>query len=291
MKKMEIKARAKINLGLDITSVRKDGYHNIKTVMQSVGLSDELTFRKSDEISISCDDESLECGPENIIYRCIEAIRVHADMPDAGLKVVLEKRIPMGAGLGGGSADGAATLVAFNELYELGYNEETLCRIGLTVGADIPFQIRGGCALCEGIGEIITPIETAHEYPCVIVKPDISISTKDAYVVMDQQPIYVRPNFEEIIEGLKQHNRETIQRGLVNVFEIYAQNLSDEIQDIKNLMYEQNTVATSMSGSGSAIFGIFETEEQAQSAYQFLSRIYDKVWLTEFRDASLETED
>lgn len=180
MKKMEIKARAKINLGLDITSVRKDGYHNIKTVMQSVGLSDELTFRKSDEISISCDDESLECGPENIIYRCIEAIRVHADMPDAGLKVVLEKRIPMGAGLGGGSADGAATLVAFNELYELGYNEETLCRIGLTVGADIPFQIRGGCALCEGIGEIITPIETAHEYPCVIVKPDISISTKDA---------------------------------------------------------------------------------------------------------------
>jgi 4-diphosphocytidyl-2-C-methyl-D-erythritol kinase len=130
MKKMEIKARAKINLGLDITSVRKDGYHNIKTVMQSVGLSDELTFRKSDEISISCDDESLECGPENIIYRCIEAIRVHADMPDAGLKVVLEKRIPMGAGLGGGSADGAATLVAFNELYELGYNEETLCRIG-----------------------------------------------------------------------------------------------------------------------------------------------------------------
>jgi 4-diphosphocytidyl-2-C-methyl-D-erythritol kinase len=88
---------------------------------------------------------------------------------------------------------------------------------------------------------------------------------------MDQQPIYVRPNFEEIIEGLKQHNRETIQRGLVNVFEIYAQNLSDEIQDIKNLMYEQNTVAASMSGSGSAIFGIFETEEQAQSAYQFLS--------------------
>ena len=291
MRKIEIKAYAKINLGLDILSVREDGYHNIKTIMQSIDMYDELSFKKSDDISIVCDDETLDCDPSNIIWRCIEEIRSEAHLPDAGMKVNLEKNIPMGAGLGGGSADGAAALIAFNELYELGMDEETLCRIGLRVGADLPFQIKGGCAICEGIGEILTPIEVPFAYPCVIVKPDVSISTKDAYVMMDQQPIYIRPDFAEIVRGLHLHDRDMVQRGLVNVFEIYALNLSDEIQDIKNLLYEKNPIAASMSGSGSAVFGIYETAELAEQAYQFLSQIYDRVYLTDFCGSSIEIEE
>lgn len=287
MKKIHIRACAKINLGLDVISRRSDGYHNIKTLMQSIDLYDELYFAKSNNISIKTNRDDLDCGKSNIIYKCIELMQKKTGMKHAALKVTVEKNIPIGAGLGGGSADGAAAISAFNILYELGYSKKELAEIGKEAGADIPFLLYGGCALCEGIGDIITPISERFDYTAVIVKPEINIDTKTAYTMLDRKLIHVRPDFDDILYGLKNKNLESVQKGMVNVFETYVDGFNDEVQNIKNAIYGYDPIAAAMSGSGSAVFGLFEEYKDALNAYTFLKQIYDSVYIAKFRDTSL----
>ncbi len=287
MKKIHIRACAKINLGLDVISKRSDGYHNIKTLMQSIDLCDELCFAKSNNISIKTNRTDLDCSKSNIIYKCIELMQKKSGIKHAALKVTVEKNIPIGAGLGGGSADGAAAISAFNKLYELGYSTKELAEIGKEAGADIPFLITGGCALCEGIGDIITPLNEHFDYTAVIVKPEINIDTKTAYTMLDRKLIHVRPDFDDILFGLKNKNLESVQKGMVNVFETYVDGFSDEVQNIKNAIYGYDPIAAAMSGSGSAVFGLFDEYTDALSAYTFLKQIYDSVYIAKFRDNSL----
>lgn len=288
MNELHIKAHAKINLGLNVLSKQDDGYHNIKTIMQSIDLSDDLFFEKSNTLSIRSNDPSLDCGPTNIIYKCIETIRKYADMPQKSLKVVLKKKIPMQAGLGGGSADGAAALFAYNDLYDLKISKSKLAEIGKTIGADIPFMIYGGRALCEGIGEQIKPLPIENKNAVVIVKPDYSMSTKVAYEMIDILGSSETSDFGRLCDGLNTNNEKLLREMLINDFEKVLIKKFPQMNQIKELLRNQGSIAESISGSGSAVFGIFQDDNLAEEAHNELSKKYTKVYLSRFSDTSIE---
>ena len=287
MNELHIQARAKINLGLNVLSKQDDGYHKIKTIMQSVDLSDELFFEKSDTLSIKSNVPSLDCGPTNIIYKCIEAIQEYAEMPQNGLKVVLQKRIPMQAGLGGGSADGAAALIAYNDLYDLRISKSKLAEIGKTVGADIPFMIYGGRALCEGVGEQIKLLPIEYKNAVVIVKPHYAMSTKVAYEMIDRLGTSENLDFQILRDALNVNNEKLLREMLLNAFEGVLINEFPQIIRIKELFRKKGSIAESVSGSGSAVFGIFQNDNLAKEAYNDLSNRYDKVYLSRFTDTAI----
>ena len=256
---LRAKAYAKINLSLDIVGVRNDGYHLIKTVMQSISLHDIVGVEKiGSGISITCDDPTVPCDERNIVHKC--ARRFFERVGESfGIHIDIQKDIPSQAGLGGGSADGAAVLVLLNKLCEDRLTTEELCEIGATVGADIPFCIVGGCVLCEGIGEVLTPIDSKAELSLCIVKPDFGVSTVEAYRAFDNAEIVSRPDTEKIIKALESGDKATLSRNLVNVLE-----MDGRIEEIKNKLVESGAVSACMSGSGSAVFAILDGDELLQ---------------------------
>lgn len=250
---LRAKAYAKINLSLDIVGVRDDGYHLIKTVMQSISLHDVVSVKKSaDEITISCNDPAVPCDERNIVYKCAKRFfeRIKKSF---GVHIDIQKNIPSQAGLGGGSADGAAVLVLLNRLCGDTLTTQELCEIGAAVGADIPFCIVGGCVLCEGIGEVLTPIESKVELDLCIVKPEFSVSTVEAYRAFDNAKILSRPDTDTVIKALENGNKAALAGNLVNVLE-----MDERIDKIKNGLVESGAITACMSGSGSAVFGILE---------------------------------
>ncbi len=287
MSELYLKAHAKINLGLNVLSKQDDGYHTIRTIMQSVDLSDDLFFKKANTISIKSNDPSLDCGPTNIIYKCIKAIQQYDDKPQNALKVVLHKKIPMQAGLGGGSADGAAALTAYNALYDLKIPKQKLAEIGKTVGADIPFMIYGGRALCEGIGDQITPLPIKNKNAIVIIKPHYSMSTKVAYSMIDSLDLSEELDFEMLHNALDGNNEKSLREMLINDFEKVLLANFPQIDRIKELLRKEGSIAESMSGTGTAVFGIFREACYAEEAYKKLSNIYDKIYLSHFTDTSI----
>ena len=287
MNELHIQAHAKINLGLNVLSKQDDGYHKIKTIMQSVDLCDDLFFEKSDTLSIRSNVPSLDCGPTNIIYKCIEAIQEYAEMPQKGLKVVLQKRIPMQAGLGGGSADGAAALIAYNDLYDLRIPKSKLAEIGKTVGADIPFMVYGGRALCKGVGEQIKPLPIENKNAVVIVKPDYSMSTKVAYEMIDRLGTSENLDFRILRDALNVNDEKLLRKTLINDFEKVFQKEFPQTIQIKELLRKEGSIVESISGSGSAVFGIFRDDKLAEVAFYKLSNKYNKVYLSRFTDTSI----
>ena len=287
MNELHIQAHAKINLGLNVLSRQENGYHNIKTIMQSIDLSDDLYFKRSDTLSIRSNDPSLDCGSTNIIYKCIEAMQEYAEMSKKGLEVVLRKRIPMQAGLGGGSADGAAALIAYNDLYDLRIPQSKLAEIGKTVGADIPFMIYGGRALCEGIGEQIKPLPIEYKNAVVIVKPHYAMSTKVAYEMIDRLGTSENLDFQILRDALNVNNEKLLREMLLNDFEEVLTSEFPQIIQIKEHFRKEGSIAESISGSGSAVFGIFQNDNLAEEAYNNLSNKYDKVYLSRFIDTSI----
>ena len=248
---LRAKAYAKINLSLDIVGVRDDGYHLIKTVMQSVSLHDVIGVRKADGgITIVCNDPDVPCDERNIVYKCAKRF-FQAVGREFGVYIDIQKSIPSQAGLGGGSADGAAVLVLLNRLCGDVLTTQELCEIGAKVGADIPFCIVGGCVLCEGIGEKLTPIDSKAELNLCIVKPDFGVSTVEAYRAFDNAEILSRPDTDTVIKSLENGDRITLAKNLVNVLE-----MDERIDKIKNGLVEAGAVSACMSGSGSAVFAI-----------------------------------
>jgi len=250
---LRARAYAKINLSLDITGVRNDGYHLIKTVMQSISLHDVVSVeRTADGISISCDDPLVPCDERNIVYKCAKRFfeRVGESF---GVHIDIQKNIPSQAGLGGGSADGAAMLVLLNRLCGGILTTENLCEIGSRVGADIPFCIIGGCVLCEGIGEVLTPIDNKLELDLCIVKPQFSVSTVEAYKHFDNLKAVCHPDVDGVVEALTNGNRALLYNKLANVLE-----MDERTDKIKKDLVRLGAAASSMSGSGSAVFGILE---------------------------------
>lgn len=266
---MTVNAPAKINLALHITGRLDNGYHTLKTVMQSISLCDKVTVSLNDsgKINVACSDKSIPVGDGNIAYKAAEVFFRAADISaETGADIYIEKHIPSQAGLGGGSADGAAVFYALNKLCGEPLTEEKLCEISASVGADVPFCIKCGTALCEGIGEIMTPLPPLPDCFIVIGKGSEGISTKEAYEKIDSCPEAANCDFNaaDFTENLgKAASR------CKNVFEKVSR--VDDVLKIKGLMLGGGALCSAMSGSGSAVFGVFTDRSEAEDMCALLA--------------------
>lgn len=273
-------APAKINLTLDILGKRPDGYHDVAMLMQSVSLSDtiELTLTDTEDIVISCSDPAIPCDSRNIVYKVADAFFKTTGIRNTGISLYIEKVIPSEAGLAGGSADGAATLRLLNLAFDAHLTDKELCEIGAKVGADIPFCIVGGTKLALGTGTTLHKVRSMPKCHIVIVKPDVSVSTKEAYALADNRK-GAKFNYTDFCKGLLYGgDLSGICSALHNDFEEVL-NLSD-INEVKSAMYKCKALGAAMSGSGSAVFGIFRNERKALKCADKLKETYSKVYVT-----------
>ena len=268
MKEITLSASAKINLSLDITGVREDGYHLMDMVMQSVGLADTVWLRRAADISVRVERGSLQVNgiPQGESNTAVRAARVffEAAKIEGGCQIYIEKRIPQQAGMGGGSADAAAVLVGLNELYEAGLSRKTLMQLGLKVGADVPFCLHGGTARVQGIGEQVTPVVSMPDCHMVVIKPPFGISTADAFGRFDRVGVSRRPDNEGLLAAMARKNLAAMEPCMANVMEEAAD--FPQISLLRQKLKEQGASASLMTGSGSAVYGIFADGQAAFSA-------------------------
>ena len=269
------KAYGKINLSLDVLGRRANGYHDVSMVMQTVDLYDVITLRKlsdRDGIILTTDVDNIPLDEGNIVYKAIKLVKEEYGI-DIGVSADIKKRLPVAAGMGGGSADAAAALRGMNTLFELGLRSERLEELGVRLGADIPFLIKGGIALAEGIGEKLTALPAFPECRLVIVKPNVSVSTKEVYEAFDSLTEVVHPNIKKLTDALGKEDLRYIVKLLGNVLEDVTIKRHGIIDEIKRLLLENGAVFSMMTGSGPTVFGIFENEEKAVMAGERLSEI------------------
>ncbi len=263
--KTEIEAHGKINLALDVLYKRDDGYHEIKSVMQQISLSDTLIIEDDTKgVKIECDSPYVPSDGTNLVYKAWKEISKLTGT-NAGIKVRIIKRIPVAAGLAGGSADGAAVIAALNDMWELGMTKIEMMEIGLKIGADLPFCLLGGTALAEGVGEKLTELKTLSGVHVLLAAPGIQISTADTYSKLrlrDQ-----RLPVDEMVLAIERGEIKGVTENLSNVLEevIFPEN--PKIAELKNLMTKFGAMGSLMSGSGSSVFGIFEDEDKLNFAY------------------------
>lgn len=261
------KAYAKINLGLDVIRKREDGYHDVKMIMQNIGLCDELTFEKQAEgITLKIDRVDLPTDGNNLIYRAARLIKEEYGITE-GVRIRLKKKIPIAAGLAGGSTDAAAVFHGMNSLFDLGMTIDKMCELGVKIGADVPYCILGGTALAEGIGEKLTPLPDAPGTVVLLAKPDISVSTKEVYQNLHVEELRVHPDIDGMTKAIIRRDLQGILERMDNVLEYVTISRYPVIDEIKNFMKEQGALRALMSGSGPTVFGIFEKQEQAAAAY------------------------
>ena len=271
MDTIHVKALAKVNLGLDVLRRREDGYHEVKMIMQTIGLYDTLTFIKKAEpgIVLKIDREGLDAGKDNLIYRAAEKLFAEAGI-SPGVEISLEKRIPIAAGMAGGSTDAAAALHGLNDLFELGYSLERLQAIGVKLGADIPYCLMGGTALSEGIGEILTKIKDAPPCFVLIAKPDIDVSTKYVYENLHAEELDRHPDIDGMREAIEKGDLQGMAERMENVLETVTVRKYPVIEKIKEAMKAEGALNALMSGSGPTVFGVFDEEGKAKAAFEKL---------------------
>ena len=270
---MKMEAHAKINLGLDVTGRREDGYHLVRMIMQALELHDTLWLEKSEEpgVQMESDQPALACDRSNLIVRAAELI-LGTCAPDKGVRIRLEKRIPLAAGLAGGSADAAAALRGINELFELRIPDSELCRLGVRLGADIPYCIQGGTALSEGIGEVLTALPDLPPCHIVLAKPPAGMSTPEAYRAYDALDEVIHPDIDGQIRALQEGDLAGVAERLGNVLEPVTAARQPEVEMIRRQMMEAGAAGARMSGSGPTVFGIFTEEEKAEKACSVLKK-------------------
>ncbi len=256
-------AYAKINLGLDVTGRRDDGYHLVRMIMQSIDLSDKLSFseRTDSKIVIETDDPRIPTDEHNLIWKAADQLRNYCNVPDKGATIRLEKHIPMAAGMAGGSTDAAATYIALNELWNLSLFIDQLCDLAIKKGADIPYCIKGGTALSEGIGEILTPLKDMPSCHIVIAKPALDVSTAWAYTTLDSAPIEDHPDIDGIKDAIEAHDLSGITARLGNVLEPITSGKYTVIEEIRQILLANGAMGARMSGSGPTVFGIFDNKD------------------------------
>lgn len=276
---MKIKAHAKINLTLNIIGKREDGYHDVDMIMQTVGLHDIITIEKiltSIELSGT---GSLTYDETNLAYK---AAKLFFDVTGirSGARIFVDKRIPMCAGMAGGSSDAAAVLKGLNILYGKPLSQRVLSKISSRLGADVPYCLMGSTARATGIGDIIAPIKPLESVPVVIVKPPVSVSTPKAYASLDY-PSLVHPDADTAQRAIEKGDRQALYNMMENSFEASIFKSFPIIKDIKSKMLSMGADASLMSGSGSAVFGIFENGKKAKEAYNYFKEMYKDVFLTQ----------
>ena len=278
--KMTILAPAKLNLFLDITGKRNDGYHIVNMVMQAVSLFDEVTVTLSSGgsgFSVECSDGSVPCGETNTAYRAAKDFFEHIGRPLPEVGIRIKKRIPSQAGMAGGSTDAAAVLFALNSMTDSELPLEELCDIAEGIGADVPFCLYGGTMTAGGIGTILSPLPDIPDCCFVIVKPDFSISTAEAYRKSDELSDLTCVSADRVVSGVCNGDIAEIGRGMYNRFEEVAG--IAEIDEVKSVMMSCGAKGAILTGSGSAIFGLFDSKEEAEICEGTLSEKYDKVYI------------
>lgn len=277
MNSITLKACAKLNLSLDITGIReRDGYHFLSTIMQTVDLYDTLTLEKSDSITLNCDCLDIPVDGSNLAMKAAYAFFDYTKLI-GGVRIDLIKRIPHGAGMGGGSSDAAAVLKGLDCLYETELSNQELCDIGIKLGADVPFFIYSGIALVTGIGENVVELNELFKCCFLIVKPDFSMSTPQVYKDYDNVEEITHPDVNEIVYAIYNNSKVDFYNNISNVLEAAVDR--PEIGEIKAEFMENGAKKSLMTGSGSAVFGIFENEEIAEDCAEKLIEKYSNVYL------------
>lgn len=303
------KGYAKINLTLDVTGRLENGYHLVKMIMASVGLYDELTFTKSDEPGIrlamktdggeaqtKLSQQTLSMGEDNLIVKAARAILTEERMAakgissaNLGLDIILDKNIPMAAGMAGGSADAAATLRAINRMFELGLDTEELCEIGVKLGADVPFCVRQGCYLSEGIGEVLTELPSLKDTFdggafIGLIKPPIDVSTKFVYEHLDTEGVEIHPDVDGQIEAIRNGSLNDMASLMRNVLRDVTVPAYPIVLELENFLKENGAINAMMSGSGPTVYGIFDDADKCNHAIEMAKITYPEMYagVTEF---------
>lgn len=267
-----VEANAKINLTLDILGKRPDGYHEVAMVMQTVGLHDTLTLEKREQgISLNINVPWLKADEKNLAWRAAALVQEEFGLT-GGVHIELTKRIPVAAGLAGGSADAAAVLKGMSELYGLNLSDNKLCELGAKLGSDIPFCLLGGTMLATGRGEVLKRLPDMPETWVVLVKPRISVSTAWAYQNYDEQGAERHPDNEAIQKEIARGSRKGVAKLLCNVLESVTINKYDVIERYKQMMLDKGAMASMMSGSGPTVFALAQNREQAEEIAGFMRR-------------------
>ncbi len=270
MDEYRIKANAKINLALDVVGKLPNGYHEVKMIMQSIGLCDELTLEKTTGgISVTTDSQDLSCGEDNLVCKAAR-LMFDAYGISGGVRIHLQKNIPIAAGMAGGSADAAAVMKGLSRLFDLEAPLSRLMELGVSVGADVPYCILGGTALAEGIGEKLTPLTPVPDFYLLIAKPDISVSTKYVYEHLDLAGITKHPDVRGMATAIESGSLQGVLDRMGNVLETVTAGAYPVIGSVKRRMRELGAVNSLMSGSGPTVFGIFLSEQAAEFACQQL---------------------
>lgn len=279
------RAYAKINIGLDVLRRRADGYHEVKMIMQTVDIYDELVLerRKQPGIELRMDNSELPSGGDNLICRAADLLFREKKIT-GGVNISLTKRIPIAAGMAGGSADAAAALRGVNELFDMGYSLTELQALGVGLGADIPYCLAGGTMLSEGIGEILTPLPAPPAAHLVIAKPDINVSTAFVYGNLHADSLAWHPDIDGMIAALQKGDLDGITGRLGNVLETVTVKAHPVIEQIKELLRKQGAENALMSGSGPTVFGIFKEKETAARAAEAVERgqLAKQIFVTTF---------
>ena len=288
---MKLRAAAKINLMLDILGKTDDGYHSLFMIMQSVGIFDVVSIDITDnpgEISLSCSEASLPCDEKNIAYKAATRFFEATNTPNPGIHIDIEKHIPFEAGLAGGSADAAAVLEGLNTLLDADIDVEELCSMGVKIGADVPFCIKGGTMLAMDIGGVLAPLPPVRDNYYILVKPEQGVSTKEAYDAFDSAFGIHRPDTNDMLRALVTGDEETMYNKIANVFEQFVE--VPERADIKGFMRKHGALAHCMSGSGPTVFGLFDDEESALKCSEKLREICPEVYVTKPLERGIKLE-
>ena len=281
---MEIQARAKLNLTLDVLAKRPDGYHDMKMVMQSIELADTLVLdkRPDGEIRVCSNFAFLPTGEKNLAAKAALAFYRALDREACGLDIVLTKRVPVCAGMAGGSSDAAAVLRALNEMEGEPFSQPELARVGEAVGSDVPYCVLGCTALAEGRGEVLTPLPPLPKCWVVVCKPEFSISTPELFARIDSCKVRHRPDTDGVLAALEAGDLAGVARRMYNVFEdAMPERQMARVAGIKSTLIHAGALGAAMSGTGPTAFGLFDREEAARDAYDRLSQQYRETFLTQ----------
>lgn len=283
MDKLELKALAKINLGLDVLGRRENGYHDVRMVMQTIHLYDDVILEKTKEpgIHLETNLSYLPVDENNIAYKAAKLLQDEFGITE-GIHIQLKKYIPVAAGMAGGSTNAAAVLFGMNRMYGLGLTEQQLKVRGVKLGADVPYCIMRGTVLAEGIGEILTPLPPMPKCYVLIAKPGISVSTKIVYEKFDALKDVEHPDIDRLMLGLENGNLAEVAASIGNVLEGVTIDLYPVIENIKQVMKQEGALNAMMSGSGPTVFGIFEDRRTAKKAYNVLKekKLAKQIYVT-----------
>lgn len=277
---MKIRAYAKVNISLDVVGKREDGYHLLKMIMQNIDLYDEIIVEKqSSDITIECNKNYVPIDSRNLAYKAAMVFKERYNISE-GVKIKIFKNIPVSAGLAGGSTDAAAVLKVMNKLFEVNAPKEELMELGLKLGADIPYCIQGGTALCEGVGEIITPLKPFKDKIIVLVKPSFGVSTKEVYKNFELEKVKKHPETEALINAMAEDELRYVAYNMRNLLENVTLKKHKVLINLKEEMNKYGAINSMMSGSGPTVFAFFDDMLKAQKCFEKMKEKYNEVFLT-----------